>query len=56
VNDELRTELTERLAALGYDGDLESAFRAWTGAENLEDRTKGVERIDPVVLAELRKR
>jgi uncharacterized Ntn-hydrolase superfamily protein len=56
VDDELRTELTERLAALGYDGDLEAAFRAWTGAENLEDRTKGVDRIDPVVLAELRKR
>ena len=56
VDDELRAELVERLAALGYDGDLDSAFRAWTGAENLEDRTKGVERIDPVVLAELRKR
>ena len=56
VDDALRTELVERLAALGYDGDLDSAFRAWTGAENLEDRTKGVERIDPVVLAELRKR
>ena len=56
VDEPLRAELVERLAALGYDGDLESAFRAWTGAENLEDRTKGVERIDPVVLAELRKR
>jgi len=56
VDDVLRTELTERLAALGYDGDLDTAFRAWTGAENLEDRTRGVERIDPVVLAELRKR
>ncbi len=56
VDDDLRAELTERLAALGHDGDLDTAFRAWTGAENLEDRTKGVERIDPVVLAELRKR
>ena len=33
-----------------------TAFRAWTGTENLEDRVKGVARIDPVVLAELRKR
>jgi uncharacterized Ntn-hydrolase superfamily protein len=56
VDDALRAELVERLAALGYDGDLESAFRAWSGTENLEDRTRGVERIDPVVLAELRKR
>jgi uncharacterized Ntn-hydrolase superfamily protein len=56
LDDALRTELAERLAALGYDGDLETAFRAWTGAENLEDRVKGIDRIDPVVLAELRKR
>jgi uncharacterized Ntn-hydrolase superfamily protein len=56
VDEPLRAELVERLAALGYDGDLDTAFRAWTGTENLEDRVKGVARIDPVVLAELRKR
>jgi uncharacterized Ntn-hydrolase superfamily protein len=56
VDDDLRAELVERLAALGYAGDLPEAWRAWTGAENLEDRVRGVERIDPVVLAELRKR
>jgi uncharacterized Ntn-hydrolase superfamily protein len=57
VDDELRAELRERLAALGYEaGDLGEAFRAWAGTENLEDRVNGVERIDPVVLAELRKR
>lgn len=55
VDDELRAELTERLAALGYDGTLERAFAAWTGTENLEERADGVERIDPVVLEELRK-
>ena len=48
--------LAERLAALGYDGDLESAFRAWSGTENLEERVDGVAAIDPVVLAELRSR
>ena len=57
VDEELAAELRERLAALGYaDEDLATAFRAWSGTENLEDRVDGVERIDPVVLAELRKR
>ena len=31
-------------------------FAAWAGTENLEERVDGVERIDPVVLAELRAR
>ena len=56
VDEPLRGELAERLAALGYDGDLESAFRAWSGTENLEERVDGVAAIDPVVLAELRSR
>ena len=57
VDDGLREELRQRLAALGYDAtDLDEAFRAWTGAENLEDRVRGLDRLDPVVLAELRKR
>ena len=46
----------ERLDALGYGGeDLERAFLDWAGTENLEERVKGIDRIDPVVLAELRK-
>ena len=57
VDDGLREELRQRLSALGYDtADLDEAFRAWTGAENLEDRVRGLDRLDPVVLAELRKR
>ena len=57
VDDELASELRERLARLGYNDDsLEAAFNAWVGTENLEDRVKGIERIDPIVLAELRKR
>jgi uncharacterized Ntn-hydrolase superfamily protein len=56
VDDALRAELAERLAALGYDGELEQAFSAWAGTENLEERVDGVDRIDPVVLEELRRR
>ena len=56
VDDELRAELVQRLHALGYDGGLEQAFGDWSGTENLEERVDGVERIDPVVLAELRAR
>ena len=56
VDGELRGELAERLGRLGYTGRLERAFAAWAGTENLEERVEGVERIDPVVLAELRSR
>jgi uncharacterized Ntn-hydrolase superfamily protein len=56
VDGSLAAELRERLAAIGYEGDLESAFARWAGTENLEERVAGVERIDPVVLAELRRR
>jgi uncharacterized Ntn-hydrolase superfamily protein len=55
VDDELRAELQDRLARLGYEGELERAFGAWSGTENLEERVDGIERIDPVVLAELRR-
>jgi uncharacterized Ntn-hydrolase superfamily protein len=57
VDERLAAELRERLARLGYEGsDLRVAFEAWAGTENLEERVSGVERIDPVVLAELRGR
>ena len=56
VDDELATELRERLARLGYDGDLAEALPRWAGTENLEERVAGIERVDPVVLAELRAR
>jgi uncharacterized Ntn-hydrolase superfamily protein len=56
VDDELAEELRERLAKLGYDGELEDAFTRWTGKENLEDRVDGIEQIDPVVLEALRTR
>ncbi|HEY7398909.1 MAG TPA: DUF1028 domain-containing protein [Gaiellaceae bacterium] len=56
VDDELRGELAERLAKLGYEGELADALTAWAGTENLEERLDGIERIDPVVLEELRNR
>ena len=56
VDDELAGELRERLAKLGYEGELEEAFTRWTGKENLEDRVDGVEQVDPVVLEALRSR
>jgi uncharacterized Ntn-hydrolase superfamily protein len=55
VDDELSEELRKRLEQLGYDGDLGAAFFAWAGKENLEERVDGVERVDPVVLEELRR-
>jgi uncharacterized Ntn-hydrolase superfamily protein len=56
VDDELASELRDRLSKLGYDGgDLERAFFDWAGTENLEERVEGVERIDPIVLGALRK-
>ncbi|HEV2712719.1 MAG TPA: DUF1028 domain-containing protein [Gaiellaceae bacterium] len=56
VDDELALELRERLARIGYDGELEEAFVRWAGTENLEERVDGVDAIDPVVLEELRRR
>ena len=51
-----RGELGERLARLGYaSGDLAADLDTWAGVENLEERVRGIERIDPVVLGELRR-
>ena len=55
VDEALARELSERLAARGFEGELEQAFVRWAGNENLEERIDGVERIDPVVLDELRR-
>jgi uncharacterized Ntn-hydrolase superfamily protein len=56
VDEALAEELRARLTALGYtDPSLEKSFNEWAGTANLEDRVNGVDRIDPVVLTELRK-
>ena len=46
---ELRAEVDERLARLGYD-----SLDSWAGVENLEERVDGEDTIDPVVLDALR--
>lgn len=56
VDEELAAELHSRLARLGYEGGLADALSRWAGNENLEERVDGAERIDPVVLEELRSR
>jgi uncharacterized Ntn-hydrolase superfamily protein len=55
VDQSLDAELRDRLARLGYHGELGKALGDWAGTENLEERVDGVERIDPVVLGALRK-
>jgi uncharacterized Ntn-hydrolase superfamily protein len=55
VDGALAAELAERLARAGFAGPLAEALRAWAGVENLEERVDGAERIDPVVLEELRR-
>jgi uncharacterized Ntn-hydrolase superfamily protein len=55
VDGDLATELRERLAKLGYEGELGETLFSWAGKENLEERVDGIERVDPVVLEELRR-
>jgi uncharacterized Ntn-hydrolase superfamily protein len=49
IDDELRREIAERLAAVGHE-----RLEDWAGQENLEDRVGGEDAIDPVVLEKLR--
>jgi uncharacterized Ntn-hydrolase superfamily protein len=49
LDGDLRAEVDERLARLGYD-----SLDAWAGVENLEERVDGEDEIDPVVLDALR--
>jgi uncharacterized Ntn-hydrolase superfamily protein len=56
VEEALDAELRDALAGLGYaTGDLAADLETWAGIENLEERVEGAARIDPVVLAELRR-
>ena len=49
VEGELRAEVDERLARLGYE-----TLGAWAAVENLEERVDGEDAVDPVVLDALR--
>jgi uncharacterized Ntn-hydrolase superfamily protein len=56
VSGALEDEVRTALARLGYaTGDLARDLDTWAGIENLEERVDGAERIDPVVLDELRR-
>jgi uncharacterized Ntn-hydrolase superfamily protein len=55
VDDVLAAELRDRLAKLGFVGELDQAFFEWAGKANLEERVDGVAQLDPIVLAILRK-
>ncbi|MGH2745289.1 MAG: DUF1028 domain-containing protein [Thermoleophilaceae bacterium] len=56
VDRALERELRDRLGRLGYaSGDLAADLDTWAGVENLEERVRGIERIDPVVLGELQR-
>jgi uncharacterized Ntn-hydrolase superfamily protein len=50
VDAELRRELDERLARIGYDRLFD-----WAAVENLEERVDGEDAVDPVVLDALRR-
>ena len=49
IDDELRSELEQRLAALGH-----ATLADWAEVANLEERVDGMDAIDPVVLEALR--
>jgi uncharacterized Ntn-hydrolase superfamily protein len=55
IDDALGREVRERLAVLGYEGELSDTLFRWAATENLEERVEGSEFIDPVVLDELRR-
>jgi uncharacterized Ntn-hydrolase superfamily protein len=50
IDDELRAEVDDRLARLGYANLVD-----WAGVENLEERVDGEDAVDPVVLNALRR-
>ena len=51
VDDALRKEIEDRLAALGFE-----RLEDWAGEENLEERVDGEDAIDPFVLERLREK
>src|SRR3954451_5263847 len=51
----LAGQAPERPGGVGLEGELHTSFNTWAGKENLEERVEGVERVDPVVLKELRR-
>ena len=53
----LQTEVRQILDSIGWsdpNDPLEDKLKSWLGWHNLEERWVGTERIDPVVIRELR--
>ncbi len=50
IDDDVRAEISERLATLGYE-----RLEDWAGVANLEERVDGDDEIDPLVLEALRR-
>jgi uncharacterized Ntn-hydrolase superfamily protein len=56
VDPALRAQLTEAMAKLGYrSGEFEKDSEAWAGTENFEERIRGADRLDPVVVEQIRR-
>lgn len=54
VDAELRVQLAAALAKLGYaSGEFEHDLDAWAGTENFEERIRGVDRLDPVIVEQI---
>ena len=56
VDEALRSEIAMLLAERGYEAATTAdAYTSWADTENFEERVDGFDRIDPVVLDELRR-
>ena len=56
VDPELRVQLAAALAKLGYStGEFENDLDAWAGTENFEERIRGTDRLDPVIIEQIQR-
>ncbi len=55
LDNQLHSELAAALATLGYaTGDFEADLNSWAGTENFEERVRGTEQLDPVIIEQIR--
>jgi len=56
VDPELRVQLAAALAKLGYStGEFKNDLDAWAGTENFEERIRGTDRLDPVIIEQMQR-
>lgn len=56
VDPELRVQLAAALAKLGYStGEFRNDLDAWAGTENFEERIRGTDRLDPVIIEQIQR-